>query len=188
MKRSFSDCLRRQRALFILRGSHPHQVSQVVMGTWEAGARLVEITLNTPRCLALISSLSSQAPSGCLLGAGTVRRPDEVRQVVEAGARFLVTPIATRELVEAAHRYGLPIVMGAATPTEVFQAWSWGADFVKLFPVGPPAQVRRLRGPLPEVPLVAVGGVGLDNARAYLDAGCAAVAVGGAPSAWIRSL
>jgi 2-dehydro-3-deoxyphosphogluconate aldolase / (4S)-4-hydroxy-2-oxoglutarate aldolase len=75
---------------------------------------------------------------------------------------------------------GIPCYPGAWTPTEVWQAWQAGAAAVKLFPAstGGPAHLRQLRAPLPDIPLVAVGGVGIDEARAYLDAGACAVGVG----------
>jgi 2-dehydro-3-deoxyphosphogluconate aldolase / (4S)-4-hydroxy-2-oxoglutarate aldolase len=100
-----------------------------------------------------------------------------------AGGRagYLVAPDFRPEVVGWAVERGLPVVPGALTPTEVAAAWGAGATAVKVFPVsavGGPAYVRAVRAPLPEVPLVPTGGVGIDDIGAYLDAGAAAVGLG----------
>lgn len=171
--------LREDRILYILRGHQPDALAEMALSTWKAGGRLVEVTLNSTDAVSILDHLAWQVPEGCFLGAGTVRRPEEVALVARVGVRFVVTPIATQPLVEACREQGLMSVVGASTPTEIYQAWSWGADFVKLFPTGTPAEVRHLRLPLDDVPMVAVGRVDFGNARDYLDAGCVAVGVGG---------
>jgi 2-dehydro-3-deoxyphosphogluconate aldolase / (4S)-4-hydroxy-2-oxoglutarate aldolase len=100
---------------------------------------------------------------------------------VDAGAHYLVTPIAEIGLVGAAHRAGVPIVPGGLTPTELFAAWRAGAAAVKVFPANQmgPGYVKDLRGPFPEIAVVPSGGVDLRNAVAWLAAGATAVSVGG---------
>lgn len=174
----FRAVFEEERVLFIFRGRDPERLARAVRETYAGGARLVEVTLDSPGALDVIRRLAPEVPVGAHLGVGTVRRPQEVAAVAAAGASFLVTPVAEPAIVEAARSPGLATVVGASTPTEIWRAWGAGADLVKLFPVGTPAEVRRLRAPLAEVPLVAVGGVTAENARAYLDAGCVGVAVG----------
>ena len=179
MPHAVITALREDRILFILRGSNPDQLVEKAEATWKAGGRLVEITLNSTEALATLDHLVWRIPEGCFLGAGTVRTPEEVALVARVGVSFVVTPIATQALAEACEKHGLVLIMGASTPTEIYQAWSWGADFVKVFPTGTPDEVRRLRAPLDDVPLVAVGHVDFSNVRDYLAAGCVAVGVGG---------
>jgi len=171
--------LREDRVLFILRGDDPDAVVEAAEATWAAGGRIVEIPLNSAEAISTLDHLVWRIPDGCFLGAGTIRRPEEVALVRRIGVSFVVSPIATRELADACREHALVSVLGAATPTEIYQAWSWGADFVKVFPAPSPADMRRLRTPLDDVPMVAVGGVTFSNVRDYLDAGCVAVGVGG---------
>ncbi len=178
MKHQLLEILEEQRLIFILRHSDPAWLESCALATWDAGAKVVEITLNSARALDLISSLSGRAPPGCLMGAGTVLEPSQVDQVHRAGASFVVTPIASLDVLARAKELGLPAIMGASTPTEIHRVWTAGADMVKVFPAVSPVHVRRLHGPLERVSLVAVGGVDASNAVSYLEAGCKAVALG----------
>lgn len=114
------------------------------------------------------------------VGAGTVLTIDAARRAVDAGAAFLVAPHVDPEVVAWTAGRGIPMFPGAATPTEVLAAWRAGAAGVKVFPasVVGPAFVRELRGPLPDIPLLPTGGVTVDNAAAYIEAGAAAVGIG----------
>jgi 2-dehydro-3-deoxyphosphogluconate aldolase/(4S)-4-hydroxy-2-oxoglutarate aldolase len=114
------------------------------------------------------------------VGAGTVIGMADVRDALAAGAAFLVAPVVDTEVIRASAGHGTPFYPGAQTPTEVLTAWQAGAAAVKLFPAGTggPGHLRQLRAPLPQIPLVAVGGVGIDEARDYLDAGACAVGIG----------
>lgn len=96
-------------------------------------------------------------------------------------ARFLVTPAVVPDVIEVGRRRNVPVICGALTPTEVLAATRAGADLVKIFParLGGPAYIRDLLGPFPQMKFVATGGISAENARAYLDAGAVAVAVGG---------
>jgi 2-dehydro-3-deoxyphosphogluconate aldolase/(4S)-4-hydroxy-2-oxoglutarate aldolase len=111
---------------------------------------------------------------------GTIRNLDEAKGAVEAGAMFLVSPNLDLGVVEYARSRGIPIVAGALSPTEVYAAWSAGADMIKVFPcqaLGGPTYIRELAGPFEQMDLVAVGGVSISNCRKYLDAGAKAVGV-----------
>jgi 2-dehydro-3-deoxyphosphogluconate aldolase / (4S)-4-hydroxy-2-oxoglutarate aldolase len=152
----------------------------------DAGARAFEITFDAPSAgpdlAAVRDHLAARGDAAYLVGAGTIRRADQLEAARLAGADFAVAPLLDPELVASSIAAGLPFVPGAFTPTEIAAAWAAGATFVKLFPasgVGP-AFVRELRGPMPEVELIPTGGIDASNAPAYLDAGAAAVGIGGA--------
>jgi 2-dehydro-3-deoxyphosphogluconate aldolase/(4S)-4-hydroxy-2-oxoglutarate aldolase len=119
-------------------------------------------------------------PEGAWLGAGTVLTRDDVARVESVGGQFIVTPAVVESLDEAVCR-SLPSVVGALSPTEIVTARTRGASVVKLFPasVGGPAYLKAVRDPLPDVPILAVGGVGLEEARAFLQVGALGVGVGG---------
>jgi len=164
----------------ILRGVAPDFFGEVMMAAFEAGLQAIEVTFNTDRAEEIIAAHRPRVPAGKLLGMGTVRNLDEARKAVDAGAMFLVTPNMDATVVEYAVSRGIPAIVGAMTPTEVYRAWSAGAAMVKVFPCTAlgPQYIRDLLGPFDDIPLVAVGGVTRSNVNAYFEAGAAAVGVG----------
>jgi 2-dehydro-3-deoxyphosphogluconate aldolase/(4S)-4-hydroxy-2-oxoglutarate aldolase len=116
------------------------------------------------------------------VGAGTILRRGQLEAARRAGADFAVAPSLDVSLIDTAVSEGLPFIAGAFTPTEICTAWAAGATFVKLFPASAvgPSFARELRGPMPEVELIATGGVDGTNARLYLDSGAVAVGIGSA--------
>jgi 2-dehydro-3-deoxyphosphogluconate aldolase / (4S)-4-hydroxy-2-oxoglutarate aldolase len=166
------------RALCVVRAARipdPAGLAEALAG---AGIRAVEFTFTTPDALAAIEAAAGAAGSA-VIGAGTVLTAAQARDAIGAGARFLVTPGLRPEVARIASAAGVPVVMGALTPTEVAAAMEC-ADAVKIFParLGGPAYLRDLRGPFPGVRLIPSGGVGAGNARAFLDAGAVAVSAG----------
>jgi len=147
-----------------------------------AGISILEITMTVPGALHIIRELSIEAGSEVLIGAGTVLDAARARECVDAGARFIVSPALNFETIVYCKQQGIAVMPGALTPTEVVNAWTAGADFIKVFPagsVGGPAYIRSLKAPLPEIKLVPTGGVTLANAAAFIEAGAEAVGVGG---------
>lgn len=141
----------------------------------------MEITLNSPSALMALPQLRKQFGDRLLVGAGTVRTPFQVRDAVNAGAQFLVSPNFDAETVAVAHSQGVLHLPGVLTPTEAQNAFAAGATMLKLFPMdffGPP-YLKVLRGPLDDVDFVPTGGVTLENIGAYAQAGAAAVGMGG---------
>jgi 2-dehydro-3-deoxyphosphogluconate aldolase/(4S)-4-hydroxy-2-oxoglutarate aldolase len=118
---------------------------------------------------------------GLRVGAGTALGPEDAQRAMDAGAEFLVTPTVQPDTVAACRARGVPILCGAMTPTECLAAHHAGADFVKLFPADGlgPGYVRALRGPLPFLKIMPTGGVSLETLPAFIQAGCAGVALGG---------
>ena len=161
----------------ILRGVDSGFFGEVMDASFAAGLQAIEITMNTDRAEQIVARCRSSVPAGKLLGMGTIRNLDEAKRARDAGAMFLVSPNLDMAVVDYAGAQGLPLVAGALTPTEVYQAWSGGADMVKVFPCGllGPSYIRELLGPFEKIPLVAVGGVSLANLRQYFEAGAKAV-------------
>jgi 2-dehydro-3-deoxyphosphogluconate aldolase/(4S)-4-hydroxy-2-oxoglutarate aldolase len=130
----------------------------------------------------LIGALAPTLPSDFLLGAGTVTDAETVARVVDAGARFIVSPVFRPAVVEACHQHGVPALPGCFSPTEILEAWDMGADIVKVFPATAlgPGYIRDVLAPLPQVKLMPTGGVTVDNAGDWIRAGAVAVGLGSA--------
>jgi 2-dehydro-3-deoxyphosphogluconate aldolase/(4S)-4-hydroxy-2-oxoglutarate aldolase len=116
-----------------------------------------------------------------VVGAGTVLDRESAQRCIDAGARFLTSPGLVLEVVETALQASVVAIPGALTPTEVITAWKTGADFVKIFPAAPVGgglYLRSLKLPLPQIKLIAAGGVDQENASEYIRAGATAIGVG----------
>jgi 2-dehydro-3-deoxyphosphogluconate aldolase/(4S)-4-hydroxy-2-oxoglutarate aldolase len=162
----------------ILRGVESAFFRNVMHTSFASGLQAIEITMNTEDALQIVSMNRPDVPPGKLLGMGTIRNFEEAKKAVDSGAMFLVTPNTDTEVIEYAGSNSVPVISGALTPTEIYTAWSAGADMVKVFPCGSfgPQYISELRGPYDKIPLVAVGGVDLDNIKDYFAAGVRAVA------------
>ena len=164
----------------ILRRFPEGRVVDVVSAAWLAGLRVVEVTLDSKHVYDLIPQIRQRAPE-MTVGVGTVTHPDQVAKVVAVGAEFVVSPIVSMPVLAACAQSGVPVIPGAATPTEIHLALSSGATAVKVFPaaqLGGPDYLRAVRSPLGEPPLIPTGGVALEHVASYLDAGAIAIGVG----------
>jgi len=172
------DRIRAERVAAVLR--RVRNVDSVVDALVAGGIRIVEITLDSDDALAAIERLRARPDLTVL--AGTVRTPEDAEAAVAAGAEACVAPALAPETVTRCLDLGVPPIPGAFTPTEIETARALGAELVKLFPgsLAGPGYVRDLLAPLAGVELLVTGGVDASNARAFLDAGAAAVGVGSA--------
>jgi 2-dehydro-3-deoxyphosphogluconate aldolase/(4S)-4-hydroxy-2-oxoglutarate aldolase len=143
----------------------------------QSGIRAVELTFTTP---GVLDYLRAAASSDAVLGMGTVCTAGQAKAAIGAGARFLVTPGIRSEVAKVGSDSGIPVIMGALTPTEILAAMDLGAAAVKIFPAGAfgPRYFKDLRGPFPEVPLIPSGGVNAGNAADFLAHGAVAVTAG----------
>ncbi len=159
------------RASAILRTPLADAVAPAMDAAVRGGFRIAEFTLNTPGALENIQAFSAR--DGLVVGAGTVLTPEDAREAVDAGARFLVSPVVSEPVIEEARSLGVAVMPGTHTPTEMQQAWQAGAQLQKLFPAaaGGAAYLRSCLGPLPHLRIVPTNGVDETNAREYLDAG-----------------
>jgi 2-dehydro-3-deoxyphosphogluconate aldolase/(4S)-4-hydroxy-2-oxoglutarate aldolase len=171
-----------ERLLPVIRAETSEEALAAAEMLVQEGMRVLELTCTVPNALRCLEDLAQRyAPRGILLGMGTVLDAETCRAAVDAGARFIVSPHLRREVIQMARRQGVVVIPGALTATEVMDAWEAGADFVKVFPcqpVGGPAYLGALRGPLPQVPMIPSGGVTVESIPEYLAAGAAAVAAG----------
>ncbi len=172
--------IRQTRLVAIVRGTQGQAAAKAALAAMEEGFRYVEIALTTPGAVQAIREVRAAAPAGCFVGAGTVLTVQDVDNVSAAGGQFMVTPSLAPSIEESARR-GIPILAGALTPSEALEAMNRGATAVKLFPasIGGPGYLKALRDPFPDIPFVAVGGVGLEEAAGYWEVGAIAVGLGG---------
>ena len=167
----------------IIRGVEPGEVEAIGDALVEAGIRIVEVPLNSPRPLESIARLARRLDGRALVGAGTVLRAAEVAEVAAAGGGIIVSPSTNREVIEATVRAGLVSAPGYFTPSEAFAALEAGAHALKLFPAeaAAPAVVKAQRAVLPAAtPLIVVGGVTPDSMAAYRAAGADGFGLGSA--------
>src|SRR5580704_1126771 len=166
----------------VVRASSAGEACIAAEAVCRGGIPVVEITMTVPGAVELIRELVQNCGSEVLIGAGTVLNRDAARRCIDAGAEFLVSPGLNLQTVAFAAAEGKLIMAGALTPTEVMAAWEAGADFVKIFPcgqVGGAKYIKALKGPFPQIPFVPTGGVNLNTAAEFLEAGAVALGVGG---------
>ncbi len=146
----------------------------------DGGIRVIEFTLTNPQATQTIAAMRARASSDIVIGAGSVIHAEQVRAVADAGAQFVVSPIIKLEVMEACQTLDLPAMPGAFTPSEIQQAWEWGASVVKVFPANhlKLRYIKDVLAPLPHLRLMPTGGVNLDNLRDYLGYGAFALGVG----------
>lgn len=144
------------------------------------GVRAIEVTMTVPGAIELIREIAPSLPPDVVLGAGTVLDAETAQAAVEAGARYVVSPVFREEVLRVCHRFDVAALPGCFTPTEILGAWEAGADVVKVFPATAlgPGYFRDLRGPFPELRLMPTGGVSLANAGEWIRAGAVAIGVG----------
>jgi 2-dehydro-3-deoxyphosphogluconate aldolase/(4S)-4-hydroxy-2-oxoglutarate aldolase len=164
----------------VIRLKEPDKLRAVVDAIAEGGVRALEVTMTVPGAVELIRGLAPTLPAGFVLGAGTVLDAETARRVIDAGARFVVSPVFRPAVIAACHAHDVPMMPGCFTPTEILEAWDAGADVVKVFPATAlgPTYFKDVHGPLPQVKLMPTGGVTLDNAGDWIRAGAVAVGVG----------
>ena len=166
----------------VIRMKDPAKLRAVFDALADGGVRAIEVTMTVPGAVALIGQLAASLPSGIVLGAGTVIDAATARAVIDAGARFIVSPVFRREVVAVCLERGVVAAPGCFSPTEILDAHEMGADLVKVFPATAlgPQYIKDLRAPMPQLRLMPTGGVTLDNAGDWIRAGAVAVGVGSA--------
>ena len=180
---SVAGTIREHRLIAVLRRIEPRgRLVALVDELVADGIRIFEVTFDATDAAADLAAVRAHVGDAALVGAGTIRMPEQLRAAIDTGAAFGVSPVLDRQIVDAALAGGLPFVPGAYSPTEIDAAWRAGATFVKLFPASSlgPSHLRELRGPLPEIETVVTGGIDATNAAAFLDAGAVAVGIGSA--------
>lgn len=179
-KQETLDVIHQLGLLSVLRGPSPDLTLHMVDALVAGGVTGIEITFTTPNALEVVKSLDERFGDQILLGMGTLTRPEQAAAAQKAGARFLVSPHCEKNLAAAMKATGLPIMLGALSPSEVVMSRTLGSDVVKLFPgsLGGPKYLKALRGPFPDIPIMPTGGVSEDNVGDWFAAGAFAVGAG----------
>jgi 2-dehydro-3-deoxyphosphogluconate aldolase/(4S)-4-hydroxy-2-oxoglutarate aldolase len=165
----------------VVRAQSADEAMRAIEAIKEGGISVLEITMTVPGAVRLIEEVARKYESDAIVGAGTVLDAETARLCILAGARFIVSPALDLETIACSRRYGVVVLPGAMTPTEVLAAWKAGADLVKVFPAGSlggAAYIKNLKAPLPQIELVPTGGVSLKTAADFIKAGASALGVG----------
>ncbi len=165
----------------ILRGIVPSEVESVGDTLVDAGFRIIEVPLNSPRAMRSIAKLAKRYGDSVLIGAGTVTRDTEIYAVASAGGRLIVSPHTDPAVIAATRNVRMVSIPGFMTPTEAYTAVNCGADALKLFPASAvhPALVSGLEAVLPDIPVMPVGGIGVNDMERWWRAGARGFGVGG---------
>jgi 2-dehydro-3-deoxyphosphogluconate aldolase / (4S)-4-hydroxy-2-oxoglutarate aldolase len=166
----------------VVRATSPEHAMKAASAVCAGGIPVIELTMTVPGAIDVIRELRRAMPDDVLIGAGTVLDAKTAAKCVAAGAEFIVSPGFNRATVRYAKREGVLVMAGALTPNEVITVWNSGSDYVKIFPcgnVGGPSYIRALKAALPQIPMVPTGGVNAATAAHFLEAGAAALGIGG---------
>ncbi len=179
------DRIKRAGAIAIIRTATGEQALATANAAIAGGFEIVEITYGVPNATTVIAQLirqAEEAEADLIFGAGTVLTAEQANAAIDAGAQFLVSPCVIPEMIAVGEEREIVTMPGAFTPTEIYTAWSLGADVVKIFPAvaNGPQYLKALRGPLPQIPIIPTSGVDLTNVDDWFRAG--AIAVGAVSS------
>ena len=164
----------------VLRAESEAQALALADAIAAGGVTVLEVTMTVPGAIRVMRQLAEKRPD-ILIGAGTVLDPETARMCILEGAQFVVSPALNVRTIEMCHRYGVAVLPGALTPTEIVTAWEAGADVVKIFPasaLGGAKYLKSVKAPLPQVEMIPTGGVSQSTAAEFLEAGAFALGVG----------
>jgi 2-dehydro-3-deoxyphosphogluconate aldolase/(4S)-4-hydroxy-2-oxoglutarate aldolase len=164
----------------VLRAESESQALALADAIAAGGVTVLEVTMTVPGAIRVMRRLAESRPD-ILIGAGTVLDPETARMCILEGAQFVVSPALNLGTIAMCHRYGIAVLPGALTPTEIVTAWEAGADVVKIFPasaLGGAKYLKSVKAPLPQVEMIPTGGVSQATAAEFLEAGAFALGVG----------
>ncbi len=169
-------------AVAVIRLADPGKLIKVAEAIYAGGVAGIEITMTVPNAIKVIDEANREIGSYMNIGVGSVLNAETAQKAIDSGARYVVSPIFKKEIVDVAHRGDVPAMPGAFTPTEIQTAYEAGADIVKIFPadVVGMAFFRGVLAPMPHLKMMPTGGVTLTNAGEWLKSGACAVGVGSA--------
>ena len=174
------NLIRETGIIAIMRANFSDQLITAADAIKNGGVRVIEVTMTTPGALKVIEDAKQHFDDEVLFGAGSVLDAETARTAILSGADFIVAPTLNLTVISLCQRYGIPVMPGCFTPTEALTAWEAGADMIKLFPasLGGPGFIKALLAPMPQLEIVPVGGVNLENTAEYICKGASAVGVG----------
>ena len=162
----------------IIRLSESEPIFEMANAIYRGGIKAIEVTMGTPNTFEEINKLSQI--EGVIPGIGSVINAKTAQAAIEAGAQFVVTPVSRPEVIQMAHKYDKPILSGAMSPSEILQAYEWGADVVKLFPAAyfGLSYFKAVKAPMPHIPIMPTGGITVENAADWISNGAVCLGVG----------
>ncbi|HLR69363.1 MAG TPA: bifunctional 4-hydroxy-2-oxoglutarate aldolase/2-dehydro-3-deoxy-phosphogluconate aldolase [Virgibacillus sp.] len=172
--------LKKLKVVAVVRNANKDNIIPICQSLAEGGIEAVEITAETPNVTTMLKKAIENHQDNLLIGAGTVLDNETARNVIMAGAEFVVSPTFNEDTIKMTKRYGIISIPGALTPTEILTAYENGADLVKVFPanVFGANYIKTIHGPMPQIPLMVTGGVNQTNISDYIQAGAYAVGIG----------
>ena len=187
MREAIIDKVLDKKIIAIVRGVYEEDCVNLAKALYKGGIELLEVTFDQskPEMLSrtskTIGMLVNEFEGKMMFGAGTVTTLEMLNLAKEAGAQFIVSPNTDETIIRATVQNGMVSMPGALTPSEIFNAYSYGADFVKVFPIGNlgAEYIKAVRGPLNHIKLLAVGGVNEKNIGTFIKYGAAGAGVGG---------
>ncbi|MFA7421173.1 MAG: bifunctional 4-hydroxy-2-oxoglutarate aldolase/2-dehydro-3-deoxy-phosphogluconate aldolase [Melioribacteraceae bacterium] len=172
----------KRKSVAVIRLKEADKLKKVIEALALGGVSVAEVTMTVPNAIGLIKQITQELSDEIIVGVGSVLNAETAKQAIEAGAKYVVSPIFKKEIIDAAHEYDVPAMPGCFTPTEVLTAYEYGADVVKVFPadVLGMAFFKGILAPMPHLKLMPTGGVSLTNAGEWIKAGAVAVGIGSA--------
>ncbi|MCB9207083.1 MAG: bifunctional 4-hydroxy-2-oxoglutarate aldolase/2-dehydro-3-deoxy-phosphogluconate aldolase [Ignavibacteriales bacterium] len=171
-----------RKVLSVVRMKNPAQLIPVINALKEGGVTGIELTMTIPNAIEAIRTANEEFGDSILLGVGSVIDPQTALDAIEAGAKFVVSPIYKRDVVDAVLSKNIVVSPGCFSPTEIQIAYEQGADFIKIFPADNLGMsfIKSIKAPLPHLKVIPTGGVNLENAIDWINAGASAVGLGSA--------
>ncbi|MFZ2322390.1 MAG: bifunctional 4-hydroxy-2-oxoglutarate aldolase/2-dehydro-3-deoxy-phosphogluconate aldolase [Ignavibacteriaceae bacterium] len=166
----------------VVRTKQPDKLIKIIEAIYAGGIKSIEITMTVPHALKMIEQVSKLVNDEIILGVGSILDSNNAQRAIDAGAKFVVSPIFNKEIIITSHNNNVPAMPGTFTPTEIFNAQEAGADIIKVFPADVLGMsfFKSIKAPMPHLRIMPTGGVTLDNAGDWIKAGACAVGVGSA--------
>ena len=186
MKKQIIDAVLKHKIIAILRGVPKDKIIPLAEALYDGGIRLIEVPFDMKKKVSdeetceMISMLVNRFQDKMFVGTGTVLTPIQVEMTKKAGGNYIISPDTSEEVIKKTVQLGMVSIPGALTPSEITAAVKYGADFVKVFPVGNfgPSYIKAVRAPLSNVKMLAVGGINEKNIKEYLDVGICGFGIG----------
>jgi 2-dehydro-3-deoxyphosphogluconate aldolase/(4S)-4-hydroxy-2-oxoglutarate aldolase len=176
------ESILQRKAVAVLRIKEPEKLKKVIEAIAEGGITVAEITMTVPNAIELIEKMSEELDENIIVGVGSVLNAETAEAAIKAGAKYVVSPVFKKEIIDKAHQMDVPAMPGCFTPTEIQTAYEAGADIIKVFPADVLGMkfFKGILAPMPHLKLMPTGGVNLTNAGEWLNAGACAVGIGSA--------
>lgn len=169
-----------RKAVAVIRAKDPDKLRRIIESLAEGGITIAEITMTVPNAIQLIEKMSNEVSKNIIIGVGSVLNRETAISAINAGAKYVVSPILKKKVIDAAHENDVPVMPGCFTPTEAQTAFEYGADIIKVFPADVLGMgfFKAILAPMPHLRLMPTGGVTLTNPGEWIKAGACAVGLG----------